>query len=113
MAPDAGPGAENVTPAQPTNIGTILCSHFGQPGAPRAQSAVTRVILGSCDAKAQSTGLGADNAIIAPLTTIRLVSGSLGRQGHRTLDHKQKKQRLRSLEPLGAVGQPAKNGCPK
>ena len=113
MAPDAGPGAENVTSAQPTNIGTILCSHFGQPGAPRAQSAVTRVILGSCDAKAQSTGLGADNAIIAPLTTIRLVSGSLGRQGHRTLDHKQKKRRLRSLEPLGAVGQPAKNGCPK
>ena len=32
MAPDAGPGAENVTSAQSTNIGTIVCSHFGQPG---------------------------------------------------------------------------------
>ena len=73
---------------------------FWAAWAPRAQSAVTRVMLGSCDAKAQSTGLGADNAIIAPLTTIRLVSGSLGRQGRRTLDHKQKKRPLRSLQPL-------------
>ena len=88
MALDAGPGAENVTPAQPTNIGTILCSHFGQPGAPRAQSAVTRVILGSCDAKAQSTGLGADNASrLQPLDLCRAAWGAKG-TGHWTTSKK-------------------------
>ena len=89
-----------MTPAQPTTIGRMLGSHFGQPGAPRARSAVPRVILGSCGAKAQSTGPGAENAILAPPTTIRLVSGSLGRQGRRARDHKQKKRPLRSLQPL-------------
>ena len=89
-----------MTPVQPTSIGIMLVSHFRQPWAARARSAVPRVILGSCGAQAQSAGPGAENPIIAPPTTIRLVSGSLGHQGRRTRDHKQKKRPLRSLQPL-------------
>ena len=53
----------------------MLGSHFGQPGAPRARSAVPRVILGSCGAMALSAGPGAENATLAQPTTFGVVSG--------------------------------------